>query len=304
MTQIERRTRQIQNIRKSLKEFKGLEDDITSDPQARYNIGQTQNNPVHMPTWTQKYSSDPALDVYVCNSRGYEVSDRSFSQGFVAKLRALMLPRIRLLHESEPRSKHPKRNTYPAHTADEAGDPKHVIFKDDRIYVHKLMSVNYTTYDVRRTHDIIWPATSRNNILLTSLSCSPTGEPAHGVSTETSTGYMYARVLRIFHCNVIYTGPGSVDFRPRRMDFLFVRYYSTLPGQGDLWARGELERIAFLPATDPSAFGFVDPEHILRSVHIIPKYSSGRKYSIDERGVSATELANDSMDWKEYYVSR
>ena len=65
MTQIETRTRQLRRIRRSLdlKETKDLEESVASDPDVRYNVAQNQNDPVHLPTWVQQHSTDPALEV-------------------------------------------------------------------------------------------------------------------------------------------------------------------------------------------------------------------------------------------------
>ncbi|KIM50228.1 hypothetical protein SCLCIDRAFT_1183436, partial [Scleroderma citrinum Foug A] len=37
--------------------------------------------------------------------------------------------------------------------------------------------------------------------------------------------YCYARVLWIFHANVIYTGPGSMDYLPQHVEFLWVWWF-------------------------------------------------------------------------------
>jgi hypothetical protein len=36
-------------------------DNIIIDPQAQYNIGKTENSPVHVPTFLQKNIGDPAI---------------------------------------------------------------------------------------------------------------------------------------------------------------------------------------------------------------------------------------------------
>ena len=225
----------------------------------------------------------------------------------MAKLHIHISPRIRSIHEGEAYSRRSCLGIIPISDVDQTDLASHVIFKDDRAYLHRLMSINYTTYDVRRAHDVIRPTTSKSNILLTAefspWSRAPENEGGPAPS-GTTTGYAYARVLRIFHINVIYTGPGSIDFRPRRVDVLFVRYYCSVSDQGDPWASGELERLTFPPVVHPHAFGFVDPGDVLRMVHIVPRFSQGRKHPVDEWGLSAAELANDSTDWREYYVSR
>ena len=83
----------------------------------------------------------------------------------------------------------------------------HVLFKGNRIYRHRLLRINYTTYDLQRDFDSINPRTNHRDIML----LSDSDDNAHPFS--------YARVLGIFHANIIYTGPGSRDFQSRRIEF-------------------------------------------------------------------------------------
>ena len=41
-----------------------------------------------------------------------------------------------------------------------------VLFNHDRIYQHNILHVNYTSYDVRRSQDVINPITSHRNIMM------------------------------------------------------------------------------------------------------------------------------------------
>ena len=152
------------------------------------------------------------------------------------------------------------------------------------------MATNYTTYDVRRAHDILWPGTSRNNIIML----------AHD-DTQGHT-YDYAQILKIYHANVIYIGPGSQDYRSRRLDLLYVRHYKHLPGQASHWQQCKLERLHFPPIVQEDAFSFLDPELVIRGAHIIPAFAHGLKHA-GEPGLSAKELANDGAEWRQYYVS-
>ena len=38
-------------------------EEVINNPQAQYNIGKTQNSPVHLPTFLQKNEGDPAIKV-------------------------------------------------------------------------------------------------------------------------------------------------------------------------------------------------------------------------------------------------
>ena len=70
-----------------------------------------------------------------------------------------------------------------------------VVFHKGCIYQHKTMGLNYTTYDVRRDQDIIHPSTSQCNVMSLDSDASDDDHP-----------FQSARVLGIFHTNVIYLG--------------------------------------------------------------------------------------------------
>lgn len=167
------------------------------------------------------------------------------------------------------------------------------------MYRHNIMRINYTTYDVRRAQDTINPRTDHRDIIL----LAPWNETIEGVSTHQ---YLYARVLGIYHVNVIYGGqPGRpASYRPRRMEFLWVRWFQTsfdIPVQKG-WETASLDRLTFLRLDHEDAFGFVSPDQVLRACHVIPRFSSGRVLSEHNIGISG--LADDRKDWKEYFVNR
>jgi hypothetical protein len=115
--------------------------------------------------------------------------------------------------------------------------------------------------------------------------------------------YIYARVLGIYHVNVIYTGPGMVDYCTRRMEFLWVRWFANSddePVQKG-WMRRRLDCLQFPQIDHPEAFGFVDPAHVIRGSHLIPGFAMGRRYA-DRAGLS--NCAHDVKDWHCYYVDR
>ena len=167
-------------------------------------------------------------------------------------------------------------------------DLDQLLFKHDRIYRHNILRINYTTYDVRRKQDTINPATPHRDIVVLADNSHDSDHP-----------FLYGRVIGIFHANVIFTGTQLVDYRPRRLEFLWVRWYE-LDSAGS-WASSTPDRIRFPPMTDRDAFSFVDPADVLRACHVVPAFISGRRY-IDGRGIS--RCAMDSDDWHGYYVTR
>ena len=99
---------------------------------------------------------------------------------------------------------------------------KFLFLKGDRIYHHQLIQFHFTTYDVRCGTDIVNPSTARSNIML----LADNGHVANSPSTDYH--FLYARVLGVYHANVVYTGPGMHDYTSRRLDFLWVRWYEVV----------------------------------------------------------------------------
>jgi hypothetical protein len=162
------------------------------------------------------------------------------------------------------------------------------------MYRHNLMRLNYTTYDVRRAQDVIHPSTSHCNIMLLGQASSMTDSDA-----SEQHPYLYARVLGIYHVNATYIGPGMIDYRSHRIDFLWVRWYQCVDETSSRCI--SLDRVCFPPMAEPDAFGFVDPDDVLRCCHIIPHFAQGLRH-LDGKGVS--HCAQDNLDWRFYYINR
>jgi hypothetical protein len=173
------------------------------------------------------------------------------------------------------------------------GDWRAVALKHDRFYKHNIMHVNYTTYDVRRGEDVIHAGSSHSDIMA-----------LNSAFTEDSSKhpFCYARVLGIFHANVVYLGEQNQDYRPRRLEFLWVRWYSVEEGVRSGWKTWKLDRIRFPPMVgNVDAFGFLDPADALRGCHTIPAFSGGR---IHPDGKLFSNLSQDQNDWFSYYINR
>jgi hypothetical protein len=161
------------------------------------------------------------------------------------------------------------------------------------MYRHHLARFNYTTYDVRRSQDVINPNTSHCDIML----LANNGEG----NSDTMHPFLYARVLGIYHINVVYTGDDSVDYAPWKMEFLWVRWFEYDTARPVQWADTKLDALRFPPMSTEGAFGFVDPNDVVRGCHIIPSFSQG-KARLD--GVGLSRLARDAQEWSRYRVNR
>lgn len=153
------------------------------------------------------------------------------------------------------------------------------------------MGINYTTYDVHRRTDTINPRTPHRDIMVLA-----------NVESDSDHPYMYARVIGIFHVNVVYMATDVVDCRPRRIDFLWVRWYELVPKSvvGG-WKTSALDQLRFPPIDHEGSFGFLDPADVLRAAHVIPAFATGRRHP-DGNQLSAS--AQNGDDWKRYYLMR
>ncbi|EUC55940.1 hypothetical protein RSOL_145610, partial [Rhizoctonia solani AG-3 Rhs1AP] len=198
---------------------------------------------------------------------------------FIPRLKAHLLARIEgsNYEEEAPRS---------------AEELTKVQFQYDRIYAHQTLIIRYTTYDVRRSEDTVNPATPRCFVLV------PSDTPVHPKTG--ADRFWYARVLGIYHANVSYSGS-----RPKRMDFLWVRWLARMVDVPGGWDNCCLDRVGYFPDSGlHHAFEFVDPIDVIRAVHLIPRFCGNQTTDYLE---SLDSLAADSRfvgDWRHYYVGR
>ena len=168
-----------------------------------------------------------------------------------------------------------------------------VLFKGGRIFQHKVLRVNYTTYDVRRNQDIFNPGSDHRDVIMLAT-------PGSDEEPETQHRFCYARLIGVYHANVHFIGPGSKDYLPRRLDFVHVRWLELVPptsAENRTW----LDALQFVPMNNENAFDFVDPADILRGCHLIPAFAKGRSHP--DR-INFSPIAKDGDDWKYYYVNR
>ncbi|KAI0667060.1 hypothetical protein C8Q78DRAFT_1140637 [Trametes maxima] len=170
-----------------------------------------------------------------------------------------------------------------------------IALHHDRIYAHATAHFNYTTYDLQRDQDIVHPSMSKADVLI------HTPPSAESIDSELYP-WEYARVLGIYHCNVLL--PGRIA--SHRVDFLFVRWLE----RDNIWESGaqarRLERIHFTPWADEvniseRGFGFVNPSHVVRACHLIPAFHHGRT---SEYLPLRTLYQDTGGDWKFFYVNR
>ncbi|KAG2045982.1 hypothetical protein BDR06DRAFT_852944, partial [Suillus hirtellus] len=162
-----------------------------------------------------------------------------------------------------------------------------VIVLDNKIYSVQTMQVHYTTYDLRREYDTINPWTHSDVMVLS-------GE------TKPQHPYWYARVLGIFHMNILLNAEGSTKMH--HIEVLYVRWLAPLTGYRSGMNYTRLPKVAFVEEADYDAFGFLDPSQVIRSAHLIPAFASGRGTSSLRSGKSFAHQNDELDNWESYYV--
>jgi hypothetical protein len=78
--------------------------------------------------------------------------------------------------------------------------------------------------------------------------------------------FWYARVLGVFHAHVFHVGPAAQNRSKQYMEFLWVRWFGTVPGYRYGLNVARLPKIGFVDGMDESAFGFLVANSIARPV--------------------------------------
>ncbi|TRM55442.1 hypothetical protein BD626DRAFT_596884 [Schizophyllum amplum] len=165
-----------------------------------------------------------------------------------------------------------------------------IVIQHHRLYVHQSVRINYTTYDMRRAQDIINPNFHSDIVLL-----APKGD-IHP--------YLYARVIGIFHVNVVdHRLPSAGNRRTERVHVLWVRWYSFDEERKSGWRHKRLHRVGFVPGDDSNAFDFVNPAVVVRATHLIPAFATGLTSSLLAESRLARRADEENSDYWWYYVN-
>lgn len=176
-------------------------------------------------------------------------------------------------------------------------DRNSVIFKDSRCYSVQTCRINYTSYDIQRESDTITLQRTSDVI----LKAPPPEDFEDEVEAEP---FWYARVLGIYHAKVSSLHSQVQSGREyRNMDFLFVRWFGYEQRYKYGFKHARLPKIGFVPATDDFAFGFLDPRHVIRCVHLVPSFVDGRTRELLPVSRSRGRLPDEEDDWANFYVN-
>jgi hypothetical protein len=175
-------------------------------PTDHYYISLDTRNKVQLHQWLKKNESDPALHV---STSYFSISDQEIQawfQDFLPHLKNHFLSRL-LGHK------------YDGDELPFTASERHtVIIENNVIYCHKVLRVNYTTYDLRRGQESLNPRLlDRANVVVLSPENDQENEDPHrtGMPEFLESTMPASRIRHI--------GPSSKSPEPHKMDFLFVR---------------------------------------------------------------------------------
>ena len=86
------------------------------------------------------------------------------------------------------------------------------------------------------------------------------------------------------------------------MDFLWVRWFGCDTKYKGGWRAKQLYRVGFLPSANVDAFGFLDPNLVVRGVHLIPAFHHSRNNQLLVPSIVRPPSDKDT-DWFYYYVA-
>ena len=164
-------------------------------------------------------------------------------------------------------------------------DRNRVQIVGKRLEQRYTMTINYTTYDLQRGSDKI---NMKGRPYVIALSHS---DPSHP--------YVYARVLGIHRVKVLHPTMAA----PTKMDILWVRWLQIDRTHHAGWKAKRLYRVQFVPNLEDGAFGFLDPDDIVRGAHIIPCFEKGLIVDPPVASVSKWDYA-PNVNWQYYYINQ
>ncbi|KIJ58068.1 hypothetical protein HYDPIDRAFT_103322 [Hydnomerulius pinastri MD-312] len=234
-----------------------------TSPSEHYHIAQSSRKSYDLTAWLGERRGDSAFE------------------DFLPRLEDHLLARVRgLAYDGDEHS-----------FSDEDRDC--INIRENKIYMHSMFRVNYTTYDLRREQDTVNPRTRADIMVL-----SHEDEKTHP--------YWYARVIYVFH--VMVEGRENLYSRfstPVRKNVLFVRWFRRDSNFPSGFTAKRPHRLEYFDQNDPDAFGFVNPDSVIRGVHLIPAFAHGSTQEL--LGPSCVRRHKETegwdWDWKSLYVN-
>ncbi|KAF7289692.1 hypothetical protein HMN09_01332300 [Mycena chlorophos] len=226
-------------------------------PEEHVHVSFSRNVHVPLDVWIRQHMGDPAFN------------------NFRVKLDCHLLARIL----------HPEYSTDGSEYT--TSDRNHISIVNDRIYIHKVIRVNYTDYTVRRGQDSMNPRTHADVMTL-----APEGADGHPCS--------YYRIVGVWHCDVQYREFGYLTPK-KTICLLYARRFRLDKTFKGGFKRRRLHRIELVPERDDDAYTFLNPDEIIRESHVVPAYAHGALPRVFHETIG--RKAGEFNDWKYYYVN-
>ncbi|KAJ7330330.1 hypothetical protein DFH08DRAFT_926009 [Mycena albidolilacea] len=229
-------------------------------PEFHHHISQSRNHHFNLTFWLSKNQGDPAI------------------KEFRPKLQEHLLGR--LLHP-----------TWSGNGQEfSTSERNRLLIVNDRVYRHKVLRINYTSYDVHRGQDSMNPRTHADIMML----------PPNDTDAVSDHPFYYARILGVFHCDVVYNDNGT-QTPAVPVSFLWVRRFRIDRSFKAGFKRKRLHRLEFMPDDEPDAYGFVDPDEVIRASHLIPAFAHGPTEPVPY--TSLGRKGDEFDDWQYHYVN-
>ncbi|OSD00042.1 hypothetical protein PYCCODRAFT_1437796 [Trametes coccinea BRFM310] len=233
-----------------------------SSPRDHTQISEEQAHPVDIHQYVNDNQDDPAFE------------------GFVHKLQVHVFSRLRAAAQA---GEGPDSDSEVS-----SADLRRLRILRNRMYLQKVMRVNYTSYDMRREQDSVNPRSHPDIMML--------------APSEHSHPYLYARVVSIFHVNATIITP-NLEEEPEAqlLHVLWVRWFdldNTVPAG---FAARRPYRLRFA-GLDDDPFTFIAPSQVLRGVHILPAFHYGRSNAALPYPSIIRGGSNEVDDFVYYYV--
>ena len=159
-----------------------------------------------------------------------------------------------------------------------------LIILEDKLYFHNTMTINYTTYDGRRESEMLNPRTHADIMTLSQGDVHP---------------YEYSRILGILRVKVLHPSLGT---KTQEVDILWVRFYKFDQKYRGGWKARRYYQIHFANSAKGDAFGFLNPQDVLRAAHLLPGFQCGRTQALLPTSLARWK-SEDDEDWIYYHVN-
>ncbi|KAG7087202.1 hypothetical protein E1B28_013183 [Marasmius oreades] len=167
-----------------------------------------------------------------------------------------------------------------------------IRFVKDKIFTHKCFRLHYNTYDIRRKAHTISTRLHPDVMVLADDT----------TAREQEHPYCYARVVGVFHANVVYW----------RQDMAYEDSAAALYRFPLGSVAKRFPQIHFLPSSEYNTFAFIDPSTVLQGAYIQPSFTEGLTSDLLAptstarvyEGVVNGKYELETKDWCKYQVNQ